>query len=387
MDDENVRGDSSTGAVPEECPVEQLSEEAEGSVDEPSPRSDTAAAAGVDPDPEGVFWRDTEYLPFTPGDQLPEESDEDPPGEFYPPSVFGTTRRESPGARSEPNRVGSSGSSEAAAEDGPRELDEIREILLGREPLESGLSGLEERIDGVRREVLEQILAVEGRLREDLDACVSEGLAKVRDPRDLGTALDEILNLVAVSQETQRKALESHTRETKAALDDLLSLVRELARTMVIMIGGEGGGEQGAEPAEPVGPPHDAAVQGMDATAQGDTPAEPAEPAGTPTDDAAEGADATAQETAPAEQAAEPAETPPDDAARRMDAPAYGDAPDGSESEGEGSETTSQVLEVDQVAVEAHPQDAPDGEAPVVEEKREVGILNLRMTSRGRARG
>lgn len=327
MDEENVLGDVSTDEIPEDSAAKQQPADSGEAGEKPSPGSGQSVPDAGDPHPDDVFSHGTGYPTDKPGEPLADEADH---GELS--RRLATT----PGASSD---VPAKSASDASPQNpdttaAPRELDEIREILFSRERQESqlGLLGLEERIDAAREVLREQVQALEGRLREEFEG-FSAGLANAQSSSDL-SSVEEILNLVIVAQDEQRLALESHARETKASLDQLLSLVRELASTMVIMIAGEGDAERGAS----------------------DEP--------TPQADDVEGPDGAPREGGSDDAEVTPALTPQAESER---------------DEAEQPSSVSEEADGDQDVANVDPPNGPDADEPLVEEvKKELGILNLK---------
>ncbi len=141
-----------------------------------------------------------------------------------------------------------------------RQLDEIREILLGCKAPENEThfseieADVKERVEDAQREMANEMLALEGRLREELKAPSPELLPTSDDgvaanAGDFGesiAALDErlgeLLELATTSHEElrgeskkQTEALRVHIRDTKDTLESVRSLIRHLAITILSM--------------------------------------------------------------------------------------------------------------------------------------------------------
>ncbi len=133
-----------------------------------------------------------------------------------------------------------------------RELDEVRRILVGRQAPENEKApqleaDLRKRIEGARHEIVDEIRALESRLRGEVGMSTVElcptndhpTQAHVRERDESIAALDDrvdtILELATNSHreikelQNQSEALRTHIRGTESTLEELLSLVRQIA--------------------------------------------------------------------------------------------------------------------------------------------------------------
>ena len=140
-----------------------------------------------------------------------------------------------------------------------QELDEIRRILIGRQAPENERppqleADLRKRIEIARHEIVDEIRALESRLRGEVGMSTVElcptndhpTQAHVRERDESIAALDgrvdTILKLATSSHQEieelqkQSEALRTHIRGTENTLEELLSMVRQIALTIVNMV-------------------------------------------------------------------------------------------------------------------------------------------------------
>ncbi len=133
-----------------------------------------------------------------------------------------------------------------------QELDEIRRILIGRQAPENERppqleADLRKRIEGARHEIVDEIRALEHRLRGEVGVSTVElcptndhpTQAQVRERDESIAALDDrvdtILELATNSHreikelQNQTEALRTHIRSTGNTLEELVLLVRQIA--------------------------------------------------------------------------------------------------------------------------------------------------------------
>ncbi len=133
-----------------------------------------------------------------------------------------------------------------------QELDEIRRILIGRQAPENEKApqleaDLRKRIEGARHEIVDEIRALESRLRGEVGMSTVElcptndhpTQAQVRERDESIAALDgrvdTILKLATSSHreikelQNQTEALRTHIRSTGNTLEELVLLVRQIA--------------------------------------------------------------------------------------------------------------------------------------------------------------
>lgn len=193
---------------------------------------------------------ETEYLPYTPGDDLPDEVKEILREAASEEAASPGTSPEAPHSAGVPDTV-SADDGGSATDEPADELEEIRSIFLGHAAtgqldMAQVAANLSDRIESTRRELVEEVRTVECRIREEIKSAAADLLSEVehrallsRSADETARSVDELLNLVSVTQGNLRAELEQLNRATKSSLDDVLSLVRELACTLAIMIGGE----------------------------------------------------------------------------------------------------------------------------------------------------
>ncbi len=187
-----------------------------------------------------------------------------------------------------------------------RELDEVRRILVGRQAPEKEKApqleaDLRKRIEGARHEIVDEIRALESRLRGEVGMSTVElcptndhpTQAQVRERDESIAALDgrvdTILKLATSSHQeieelqTQSEALRTHIRGTENTLEELLSLVRQIALTIVNMVDRDAKGDptrqeslvpdnaaRGQAAESPEGPLPEAVPPGKEPTHTGD---------------------------------------------------------------------------------------------------------------------
>ena len=207
---------------------------------------------------DGTPVEETEFLPYTPGDELPTDVKDVLDQKRSRDSVDDVSggaadERTSDERAADEERIQeeetSAGDGDPATDEPAGGLGEIRSIFLGHaeSDLSAAAAGMDSRLESTRREIVDEVLAVEGRLREEIKSSFAEFLSEVEhralltseSSGDSDARIDELLNLVSLTHGRLREELEKHSRDTKSALDDVLSLVRELARTIAIMIGGD----------------------------------------------------------------------------------------------------------------------------------------------------